>query len=322
MGTVTSAVFLFFTLAARHIFAQDHGEEYSETMGPVAFMWPPDREWGAAQDNTAPCGSAAAVVNRTEFPLRRWQSHPEGYACLFVPVNGQIALVAQDESWSIQVAISHRNGKQTRASQAFLSSALTQPSDPSSNDDFETVIPAMRIPELNEGHMCYPIPNPSADIEAFSNATLQIRYTSDFEDDKNETYYACADITYVPTSQFTYQVPCFNATVEDFEISDADPEPSSSDTAPGSSVTSGAIEATEESSGGLSKGAIAGIVVGVVVGVAAFLGALIYMWRRSQQKRRLRQQEASLRNVKWDDHVQENNSASQISDRDIQLRKL
>ncbi|ETI26152.1 hypothetical protein G647_02929 [Cladophialophora carrionii CBS 160.54] len=287
MGTVTSAVFLFFTLAARHIFAQDHGEEYSETMGPVAFMWPPDREWGAAQDNTAPCGSAAAVVNRTEFPL----------------LNGQIALVAQDESWSIQVAISHRN-------------------DPSSNDDFETVIPAMRIPELNEGHMCYPIPNPSADIEAFSNATLQIRYTSDFEDDRNETYYACADITYVPTSQFTYQVPCFNATVEDFDISDADPEPSSSDTAPGSSVTSGAIEATEESSGGLSKGAIAGIVVGVVVGVAAFLGALIYMWRRSQQKRRLRQQEASLRNVKWDEHVDENNSASQISDRDIQLRKL
>lgn len=47
-----------------------HGEEYSETMGPVAFMWPPDRVWGAAQDNTAPCGSAAGVTNRTEFPLR------------------------------------------------------------------------------------------------------------------------------------------------------------------------------------------------------------------------------------------------------------
>ncbi|EXJ56834.1 hypothetical protein A1O7_07178 [Cladophialophora yegresii CBS 114405] len=287
MGAVTFAVFLIFAFAAKHILAQDHGEEYSETMGPVAFMWPPDREWGAAQDNTAPCGSAAAVVNRTEFPL----------------LNGQIALVAQDESWSIQVAISHRN-------------------DPSSNDEFETVIPAMRIPELNEGHMCYPIPNPSADIEAFSNATLQIRYTSDFEDDKNETYYACADITYVPTSQFTYQVPCFNATVEDFEISDADPEPSSSDTAPGSSATSEIIEANEESSAGLSKGAIAGIVVGVVVGVAVFFGALIYLWRRRQQKRRLRKQEASLRNVKWEDNVQESNSASQTSDRDIQLRKL
>ena len=51
-------------------FAQ-HGSEYAETMGPVAFMWPPDREWGAAQDNTAPCGSAASVTNRTQFPLRK-----------------------------------------------------------------------------------------------------------------------------------------------------------------------------------------------------------------------------------------------------------
>lgn len=38
-------------------------------MGPAAFLWPPDRAWGAAQDNTAPCGSSAGVTNRTEFPL-------------------------------------------------------------------------------------------------------------------------------------------------------------------------------------------------------------------------------------------------------------
>ena len=29
--------------------AQDHGEEASKEMGPVAFMWPPDREWGAGK---------------------------------------------------------------------------------------------------------------------------------------------------------------------------------------------------------------------------------------------------------------------------------
>lgn len=50
-----------------------HGDEESKEMGPVAFMWPPDREWGAAQDNTAPCGSSEGVTERTEFPLRK---HP------------------------------------------------------------------------------------------------------------------------------------------------------------------------------------------------------------------------------------------------------
>lgn len=54
------------------VLGQDHGEEAALEMGPVAFMWPPDREWGAAQDNHAPCGSSAvAGVNRTQFPLSR-----------------------------------------------------------------------------------------------------------------------------------------------------------------------------------------------------------------------------------------------------------
>ena len=47
-----------------------HGEEYAEMMDPVGFMWPPDREWGAAQGNHASCDSASGATNRTEFPLR------------------------------------------------------------------------------------------------------------------------------------------------------------------------------------------------------------------------------------------------------------
>ena len=50
--------------------AAQHGADYAQSMGPVAFMWPPDRVWGATQDNTAPCGSVAGVSNRTNFPLR------------------------------------------------------------------------------------------------------------------------------------------------------------------------------------------------------------------------------------------------------------
>lgn len=43
-------------------------DDYSD-MGPAAFLWPPDRAYSKAADNTAPCGSNAGVGNRTEFPL-------------------------------------------------------------------------------------------------------------------------------------------------------------------------------------------------------------------------------------------------------------
>jgi hypothetical protein len=56
------------------VYGQDHGEDASKEMGPVAFMWPPDRQWGAAQDNRAPCGSASGAGNRTEFPLSEYRT--------------------------------------------------------------------------------------------------------------------------------------------------------------------------------------------------------------------------------------------------------
>jgi hypothetical protein len=201
--------------------------------------------------------------------------------------------------------------------------------DPTSNDDFETVIAAMRIPDLDEGHQCYPIPNPAADVEAGSNATLQIKYTSDFDTDKNETFYACADITYVPTSQFSVQVPCFNATIDDYDITDtndgddgdeSDDSNSSSSTSTASGTAAGATStsspsaSSSSSSSGLSGGAIAGIVVGVVLGALLAFGGAFYLWRRSQQKKRRRQQEANIRNVKWEQGAN--------SDNDIALRQI
>lgn len=48
-----------------------HGDEASTEMGPAAFLWPPDRLWGAAYDNNAPCGSSTGAVNRTNFPLSK-----------------------------------------------------------------------------------------------------------------------------------------------------------------------------------------------------------------------------------------------------------
>lgn len=78
MPNTIRAVFasVAFLAALPSALSQAHGEEASQEMGPVAFMWPPDREWGAAQDNHAPCGSHQGVENRTEFPLSMLSSVP------------------------------------------------------------------------------------------------------------------------------------------------------------------------------------------------------------------------------------------------------
>jgi hypothetical protein len=54
-----------------------HGASELGNMGPVAFLWPEDRAWDADHDNTAPCGSVAAVGNRTRFPISEFSLfHP------------------------------------------------------------------------------------------------------------------------------------------------------------------------------------------------------------------------------------------------------
>jgi len=43
--------------------------QMDDNMGPAAVLWPSDRAFSEANDNTAPCGSAAGVSNRTDFPM-------------------------------------------------------------------------------------------------------------------------------------------------------------------------------------------------------------------------------------------------------------
>lgn len=65
MASIKSTLFLLAAVAVPAM-AQ---EQESKEMGPAAFMWPEDRVWAGDADNTAPCGSVAAIVSRTEFPM-------------------------------------------------------------------------------------------------------------------------------------------------------------------------------------------------------------------------------------------------------------
>lgn len=78
--------------------AQTHGEgEEGSSMGPVAFLWPPDRVWDAQYDNTAPCGSSAGPSNRTIYPLSQ----------------GAVALSIADEAWHIAFRLAVSDSKFT-----------------------------------------------------------------------------------------------------------------------------------------------------------------------------------------------------------------
>lgn len=63
-------------------FASAHSEEDLEHMGALGLMWPPDREWSEDEALTAPCGSPAGVVNRTEYPLGTWPWSPLPRPCV------------------------------------------------------------------------------------------------------------------------------------------------------------------------------------------------------------------------------------------------
>lgn len=93
----TSYLSVFAALAALTN-AQTHGEgEEGSSMGPVAFLWPPDRVWDAQHDNTAPCGSAAGPLNRTIYPLSQ----------------GAVALSIADEAWHVAFRLALSNSELT-----------------------------------------------------------------------------------------------------------------------------------------------------------------------------------------------------------------
>ncbi|KAI0889853.1 uncharacterized protein GGS22DRAFT_149303 [Annulohypoxylon maeteangense] len=225
-----------------------HGQGLEGTvMGPVAFLWPADRPWSASADNSGPCGSASGVTNRTIFPLSQ----------------GTVSLSIADEAWNVNFSMAYDNTPtiQSQFSQQVVS----------------------EVTEIEPGHQCYKVANIPSSVTAGSNATIQLAYWSNVDNElggANQTFYACADITFVETKDFNIAAPCFNVTASDFNSGS-----SSSTSSPVPNAT-GASETTSNqssSSDGLSTGAKAGVAVGVIVASLGIVGAIAFILLRKRR---------------------------------------
>ncbi len=165
------------------------------------------------------------------------------------------------------------------------------------------------------GHTCVNIPDAVDSVTKGDPATLQIKYTADFDKPYNQTFYACADITYVLAKDFHTKVPCFNATEpEDGSTGnknewDFHDENGYEDLGDGTDKGS---SSSKKSSGGLSKGAIAGIVVGVIGGLGFIGAAAFFIYRRKNQRLQEIRKQNSSRGVSW--NSQNKPTASESSD--------
>ncbi|AOW05652.1 hypothetical protein B0I72DRAFT_141274 [Yarrowia lipolytica] len=230
--------------------AQGHGEQFAQSMGPVAFLWPQDRPWADDDDNTGPCGAgaSAAIHNRTNFPL----------------TGGHIALVAKDEAWGIRVRISYQN-------------------NPTSEDDFEDIFTGNISAEADKGHACYQFPDIPNNVREGQNGTIQLEYNA-IDGTQNISHFVCADVYFVERNQFQntgFSAMCFNTTegeiapdstpttqeVADGKISDA---PSGSGARSSSAATSAAATSESKNAGSAVKA-----VLGGAIGAAGIALALI-----------------------------------------------
>ncbi|KAI1808389.1 hypothetical protein F4811DRAFT_295507 [Daldinia bambusicola] len=245
-------------LAGSQLVAGDgeaHGEGLEgSVMGPVAFLWPNDRPWSASSDNIGPCGSSSGVSNRTAFPLTQ----------------GTVALSIADEAWNVNFSIAYDNTPtvQSQFSQQVVSD----------------------VTEIEPGHQCYKIADIPSTVSVGTNATIQLEYWSNVDNElngRNQTFYACADITFVEAADMTIQPPCFNVTATDFESGDS-PSPSTPAASTTNAVSDSNVAPSSGSAGdGLSSGAKAGIAVGVIVASLAVVGVIAFVLLRRRRTQTL-----------------------------------
>ncbi|KAI0176396.1 hypothetical protein GGR52DRAFT_359361 [Hypoxylon sp. FL1284] len=237
--------------------SEPHGEGYEGTvMGPVAFLWPDDRPWSASTDNSGPCGSSSGVGNRTSFPLSQ----------------GSVALSIADDAWNVNVSIAYNNGQSRHSAVNIILDANRLPAPTVQSQFTQQVV--SEITELEAGHQCYKVAAIPDTVTAGANATIQLEYWSNVDNElngRNQTFYACADITFVEPKDLKENPPCFNVTASDFN---------SSDSSSPASMTLGQV-----SGDGLSAGAKAGIAVGVVAASLAVVGVIAFVVLRRRKAR-------------------------------------
>ena len=177
-----------------------------------------------------------------------------------------------------------------------------RPLDPTTQLDFNDQV-VSNIAEVAPGHQCYSVDRHEG-IPAGTNATIQLKYWSDFEGENNgnnQSFFACADIvsvtvkkysktrltlpqTFVETNDFSVRVPCFNVTSNNFNA--PTPDASASGSAPfqtSSSANQPAFFSQPPGGGGISTSVKAGIAVGAVLGGLAILGAVgFFVWRKGK----------------------------------------
>lgn len=158
------------------------------------------------------------------------------------------------------------------------------------------------IPSLYMSHVCLSLPQGIAAASAGRNATLQLTYVAEYHGDEhshshgkrhaatNETFYACADITFVAAQEFAASIPCFNATVEDHGLwgDEHGHDHGQADSDDHEHEHEGDDDHHDSGSGGgkLSKEAIAGVVIVGVAGAAVILSVVFYLWRRDRREKR------------------------------------
>ncbi|OAA65871.1 hypothetical protein SPI_02658 [Niveomyces insectorum RCEF 264] len=262
----TTAIAAAGSLVLSHVAHAAHGDgDEGSIMGPVAFLWPPNRPWNAAFDNIGPCGSQFGVSNRTKYPLSQ----------------GSVALSIADDAYQIAFYVAFDN-------------------NPTTQSQFQEQV-VNNVTEVEPGHQCYKIDPIPSTVKAGTNATIQLEYWAKYGNEnggKNESFYACADITFVEDEDFNEQAICFNVTVPGF---DGDPTSTTGIGAPAATATnapstSSPDETKKSSSSGLSGGAKAGIAVGSIVGAIAIGVVALLVYRRKRRTGYLERRRASKLN--------------------------
>ena len=157
--------------------------------------------------------------------------------------------------------------------------------DPKSQEDFLDDQVVSNVSSVDPGHQCYKLQT-LQEISPGTNATIQMEYWGEFEGENNgnnQSFFACADITFVEAKDFKINAPCFNVTSDEFLEPTASSSPSSPSPTAGQSDEKGNAEDGKGGGGGLSTGAKAGIAVGAVIGGLALMGIVaFFMWRRGR----------------------------------------